>query len=288
VAQRYLNTLDIDPSTIDGYTNQLNQHWIPAFGGWPVDEIKTAQIKDVMGRMKLAQKTKKNVLIPLSGVLGYAGMIPNPAAGVTFGKRQKTRVERYRPGERDKVLAKLKGQDKAYFSLLFATGLRPGEACALEWTDWDGEQLRISKQITKGKKKARTKTFADRSVYVPLWVRPVFLALETRWKGGHVFLNSEGNPFHQTRYLNKAWKTAHKSARIRLRVPYTCRHTRAAELLSMGVTPADAASQLGHSVQVFLNTYSEFIVEYAGKQDFSRFEPATAQIPNNRADGIDK
>ncbi len=56
----------------------------------------------------------------------------------------------------------------------------------------------------------------------------------------------------------------------------------------MGVAPADAASQLGHSPQVFLNTYSEFIVEYATRQDFSRFEPSTAQIPHQTAPGDDK
>jgi integrase len=278
MAQRYLNSLDIDYQTIRGYHNQLVQHWEPAFGSWPIDEITTAHIKDVLGSLNLAQKTKKNILIPLSRVFAYAGVMPNPAAGVTFGKRKKAPVERYRPAERDKVLEKLEGQDKVYFALLFATGLRPGEACALQWSDWDGEQLHISKQITRGKKKARTKTFADRRVYVPQWGRPLLLAHPTRFEGGYIFQNSEGNPYRQTRYLNKAWAKAHKAARIRLRVPYVCRHTRAAELLSMGVAAADAASQLGHSVQVFLNTYSEFIVEYADRQDFSRFESTTAQV----------
>jgi hypothetical protein len=54
----------------------------------------------------------------------------------------------------------------------------------------------------------------------------------------------------------------------------------------MGVHPADAAGQMGHSVQVFLDTYSEFIVEYAEKQDLSRFEPPTTQTPHR--DGLKK
>lgn len=278
LAQRYLNTLDIDEQSVKGYTNILNRYWNVEFYGWPIDEIKTSHIKDVLGSLELSQKTKKNILIPLSGVFGYAGIIPNPASGVGFGKRKKAPIERYRPEERGKVLSKLSGQDRVYFSLLFATGLRPGEACALTWADWDGDQLWIAKQITKGKHKERTKTFVDRRVYVPKWVRPLLLQHTTRFDGGHIFKNTQGNPYSQTRYLNRAWKKAHKDARVRLRDPYTCRHTRAAELLSIGVAPADAAQQLGHSVQVFLDTYSEFIVEYSGNQDFSRFE-STAQVP---------
>jgi len=273
VAQRYLNSLDVDSRTIKEYTNQLNRHWMPPFGRWPVDEIRTEHIKDVLSESTLAQKSKKNILIPLSQVFVYATVIPNPAAGVRFGRRKKATVDRYLPGERDKVLDRLQGQDRLYFSLLFATGLRPGEACALLWSDWDGEQLHISKQITKGAFKARTKTFVDRKVYVPQWVRPALQGHSTRFGGGYIFQNTEGNPYRQTRYLNRAWAEAHKRARVRLRTPYCCRHTRAAELLSMGINPADAASQLGHGVQVFLNTYSEFIVEYSDRQDLSRFEP---------------
>lgn len=283
VAQRYLNTLDIDAATVRGYKNQLNKYWMPVFENWPIDEIQTHHIKDTLAEMTVAQKTKKNALIPLSGVFTYAGVLPNPAAGVTFGKRRKATVERYLPAERDAILAKLEGQYRVYFALLFATGLRPGEACALQWSDWDGDQLHISKQITKGALKARTKTFIDRKVYVPEWVRPLLLSHPTRFEGGYIFQNTEGNPYRQTRYLNKAWKDAHKRARVRLRTPYACRHTRAAELLSIGIQPADAASQLGHSVQVFLGIYSEFILEYSDRQDFSRFEPSKSKTGQNVA-----
>jgi integrase len=47
------------------------------------------------------------------------------------------------------------------------------------------------------------------------------------------------------------------------RIPYTLRHTRAAELLSRGCAIPLAAKQLGHSPAMFLNTYSEFIEEYS-------------------------
>ena len=73
-------------------------------------------------------------------------------------------------------------------------------------------------------------------------------------------------------------KRAHTVTDTAYRIPYTCRHTRAAELLSIGIAPAEAAKQLGHSLQMFLATYSEFIDEYCSEQDPLRFEGIAPQI----------
>lgn len=284
VAQDYLNTHVADEQTVTRYANILNRNWMPHYAGWPITEITAKDIKARLSELPVSVKTRKNILIPLRGVLSHAEINPNPAAGIRFQKRQKPPVERYRPSERDALLDRLEGQDKVYFALLFATGLRPGEACGLLWEDYDGEQLSVTKQITMGRLKASTKTYERRKVYVPKWVRPLLNNHETRFKEGHIFLNTEGGPVKQTRYFNRAWRKAHKKARVPYRVPYTCRHTRAAELLSIGINPADAASQLGHSTEMFLRTYSEFIQEYAKDQSFDRFE-ATDKKPTNNEGG---
>lgn len=272
-AQGYLDTVQVDDDTQAKYTNMLNRYWMPAFTGWPVDSITGKAVKDHLFSLEVADKTRKNALSVLSGVMAYAEVNPNPCAGIVFKRRRRRAVERYRPSDREALLSHLDGQNRVYFALLFACGLRPGEALALQWTDYDGQQLRIAKQYTRGKFKDMTKTGVDRLVYVPKWVRPILEAHTTRFKGEHIFENTEGNQERQTKRFNAAWKVAHRRARLRYRDPYTCRHTRAAELLSIGISPPDAAMQLGHSVQMFLETYSEFIVEYADKQDLSRFEP---------------
>ena len=78
--------------------------------------------------------------------------------------------------------------------------------------------------------------------------------------------------------FNEERRRIHKELKIPYgkennRTPYTCRHTRAAQLLSQGVPPAKGAEQLGHSVQMFLNVYSEWIDEYSD-MDNSILEPA--------------
>lgn len=276
-AQDYLNTLEAKYSTHMSYESILNTHWLQCYKDWPVTEITTADIKRRLAAMDISGKTKKNILIPLRGVLRHAEVNPNPVDAITVKRTQREPVQRYTPEEKDRLLAKLDGQALVYFTLLFATGIRPGEALGLLWTDYNGEELSISKQITRRRLQDSTKTNTRRIVYVPQWARPCLNSHPTRFDGGHIFQTEAGDHHRDTDVLNNAWRKAHRLARVPYRIPYTCRHTRAAELLSMGINPADAAKQLGHSTEIFLRTYSEFMESYAGASDYSRFEPATGE-----------
>jgi len=279
-AQDYMNTLDAKYSTQLSYENILNKHWIPVFGKLPASEISRQAIKRALAALNVTNKTKKNVLIPLRGVLAHAEVMPNPADGIRFKKTQSPPVDRYTPREREKLLSVLDGQELLYFAMLFGCGFRPGEALALRRSDFDGEEITVSNQVTRRRLEKYTKTSRRRKVYVPTWVRAVIDAQPVRIDSDYFFVNSLGGFYKDTDVFNAAWQSAHKKKRIPYRIPYTCRHTRAAELLSLDVGPADAANQLGHSVEMFLRTYSEFIEEYAKNKDKSRFEPA--QAPNRR------
>jgi len=281
VAQDYMDTLDAKRSTHLSYESIINGYWIKYYSGWPVTDITTADIKRRLSKLDIATKTKRNILIPLRGVLQHAEVNPNPVDAIRLKRSQKEPVQRYTPAERDALLSRLEGQAEVYFTLLFATGLRPGEALALEWSDYSGEELTVSKQITRRRLQHSTKTSVRRVVYVPKWARKVIDHHTTRFAGGFLFLNSQGGPHLDTDVFNGAWKKAHNKARVPYRIPYTCRHTRAAELLSMGINPADAALQLGHSTEMFLRTYSEFMVEYAAQKDNSRFEVTAENTAEN-------
>jgi integrase len=278
VCQEYLDTLDAKRSTHLSYEQILNRYWLPEFATWVASEIRTNDIKRQLAKLTVSAKTKRNALIPLRCVLRYAGVHPNPVEQVVVKRAQKEPVMRYTPEQRDKLLGLLQGQSRVYFAVLFGCGLRPGgEALALRWSDYDGEELNINKQITRRRLEHSTKTNVARKVYVPTWVRTILNNHTTRFQGEYIFVNSVGGPYLDTDVFNADWKAVHKKARFQYRVPYACRHTRAAELLSSGVDPAEAAKQLGHSLEMFLRTYSEWIEEYAGKRDKSRFEGVSAK-----------
>ena len=285
-AQDYLDTLDAEYSTHLSYEGIINKYWIPAFGNWIDADIKQIHIKRELAKYPIKNKTKKNILVPLRGVLDHAGINPNPAS-IKIKKQQKEAIKRYRPDERTALLSMLSGQNKVYFSLLLGCGLRTSEALAATWPDFDGECIKIHQSIVRRKLKHSTKTHEARKVYIPVWARTELEKHSTRFANGFIFLNSQGNHYCDTDIFNSAWSKAHddwnkknRKEQIPYRIPYTCRHTRAAELLSTGVQPGDAAKQLGHTLEMFLRTYSEWIEEYAGENDLSRFEGVTVHKPS--------
>jgi integrase len=80
-----------------------------------------------------------------------------------------------------------------------------------------------------------------------------------RFAGGYVFKNSLGGPTLDADDFVRDWTDALEATRITYRRPYTCRHTRASEMLMAGVEPAFAAAQLGHSLEMFFKTYAHWI-----------------------------
>ena len=262
VAEGYFNSLAVKSSTLRSYKN-IWGYW-KAYAHLSPDSITTAMIRETLANMDVSVKTKKNALIVLSGVLRHADVNPNPCAVIRFKRDQKPKIERYSPEEWDKVFARLEGQARVYFALLRATGLRPGEALALQWSDYSGEEIDVSKAIVRGAL-VTTKTNVRRRVYVPQWVRPILDTHVTRFAGKQIFLTTHGQRYGDSNELNKAWRKAHTKARVPYRIPYTLRHTRAAELLSQGASVPLAAKQLGHSVQMFLGTYSEYLEAYSSE-----------------------
>jgi len=270
-AQSYLDQLDVDDSTHLSYEQLINQYWM-TFANWPTSMISTLEIKKRLAAMDVSVKTKKNALIPLKGIFDFANINPNPAR-LKMPRHQKQKVSRFLPQERELILSHLDGQYRVYFALLFGCGLRPsGEPLALKWCDYSGDTLHIYKTIVRRKIKNSTKTHTERTVIVPHWVQDILNNHDTRFAGEWIFADNEGNPHLSADGFNKKWrkvfdKTSVKRAGIRYRIPYVCRHTRAAEMLSIGIEPARAARQLGHTVEIFLRTYSEFIEEYSETND---------------------
>ena len=280
MAQEYLKTGEWKYSTKLSYLSILNTHWMPLFGKKPCASITTRQIKNFLADLKnpdtgkpLTRKTKDNILGPLRGVLDHAEVQNNPAAVIKTKKSQKKPIERYRPVEREKLLSCLSGDVYVYFALLFGCGFRPGEIMGLLRNDFDGQEWHVHQQIVRGLRVESTKTGHRRKVYIPLWVRQVMKSMPARIDSPYFFVNEDGGFFKDTRRFNRAWEKAHDKKQIRYRIPYCCRHTRAAELLSKGTLPGKCAQQLGHSLAVFYNTYAEMIDEYQIDRDLEQFEP---------------
>jgi integrase len=280
IAEDYFESLDdLKFSTTDNYRRLWHQRWRPAFGTLTAEHITTQMIRKQLSTWDVAQKTKKNCLSVLSSVLDFADCTPNPCAPIKFRRKQKTEIDRYLPAEWNRLESRLSGENLLYFSIMRATGMRPGEVLALEWSDYDGEKLSVSKQVVRCQLVDSTKKSVRRSVAVEHWLRPMLDNCPIRFAGGPILVNTIGTRHCDSNDFNIAWRKAHTRARVPYRIPYRLRHTRAAELLSRGCAIPLAAKQLGHSPAMFLNTYSEFIEEYSTENMDNSTGPCPSLAP---------
>lgn len=271
-AQEYLELIVCSERHRKNCLNSLNYYWMPEFASSMLHEITETMIRKALKKHNVSWKTQRNALTPLIGVFEHAKVSPNPAR-IAIKKGQRRAIERYSPLEREAILNKLEGPAKAYFAIAFGCGLRPpSEIIALTWDRWDGETLTVDRVIVRGQLRESTKTNVARRVYVPTWVRPYINGLASRFKGEWLFPAQHGGHLSDAETFSKRWTEAHLKANVKYRNPYTCRHTRAAELLSSGSSRyAEMAAQMGHSLQMFLDIYSEFIAEYSDN-DMGLFE----------------
>ena len=284
-AERYrkIYTSKLDGASLSDYDKHLKSHWLPHFGNWLMCDISDEDVLEYFVDLEdvgkvYSTKTKKNYCQSLSNVFRTM-KLDNPVAGLWGGKsrmaNERTKRSRYLPEEVDALLAACDRNGRAgfnirlYFTIAISCGLRPQELIALKWSDFDGEYLTIQRCLSNYEIKETTKTGRSRRVFVPTWARSELLNAPSRFGKNWIFPNTQNNNLVKPEVFNEEWARIHAELEIPYgkasnRTPYTCRHTRAAELLTNGVPPAKGAEQLGNSVQVFLATYAEWIEEYSG------------------------
>lgn len=262
IAQSYLDQSDVKPSTRQTYKQLLTQYWMPTLAVKPIYTIRPSHIREILATYGVSQKTKSNALIPLRGVFDLAIeeelIAANPVAAVRLKKHQKPPIIRFTPKEKESLLAKLEGDNLFFYTIAFETGMRTGEILGLQWEDITQDTITLTRAIVR-RKAADLKTSKVRSVFVSPGLMKTFQSHPRRFAGGYVFRNTLNGPVLDADDFNEAWKAALKQCRMTYRRAYNCRHTRASEMLMAGVEPAFAAKQLGHSTEMFLKTYADWI-----------------------------
>lgn len=164
----------------------------------------------------------------------------------------------------------------ALFALLLLTGIRPGEACGLQWADWEGSQLRIRRSLVwfadRAPILAETKTrrsrviaLSERALRVLQQHRVRQVALRLRMGAsygdrGLVFATELGRPLHLRNISARHFKRLLQGAGLPNLRLYDLRHTHATLLLAAGEHPKVVQERLGHStITLTLDTYSHVV-----------------------------
>jgi len=169
---------------------------------------------------------------------------------------------------------------ESLWEILLVTGLRPGEALGLKWSDVDWEGSRISVQRSLARSDNNSWYFVEpktptsrRSVVVPpssmesLKRYRVKQAEERLQKGAEfrsdldlVFCNGRGEPIDYRAAVRQHFKPLVRAAGLNPLRPYDLRHTCATLLLAGGEHPKVVAERLGHSdTAMTMNVYSHVL-----------------------------
>lgn len=261
-------------STIKSYRITIN-FWKGQIGEKPLNRLKHSDILAALSTQpKWTGKTRNNKVSVLRQALALSVrdelIKGNPADGLESASHQKEPPDPFSMDEADSILAHMRvkyGQQIAdYFEFKFYTGLRTGESLAVRWQDVDlsRRQLMVSSTITLGQHKNTTKTSSVRVVEIngrAMAVLERARALTQLLPDGWVFRCPATNErWGDESTLRKSyWTSTLRKLGIRYRGPYNTRHTYATVMLMSGVTPAYAAKQMGHSIEMFLRTYSKWI-----------------------------
>ena len=168
--------------------------------------------------------------------------------------------------------------------ILRTFGLRPSEALALTVHDFDFKRniLHINKalELSKDSQLKDTKTGMSRDIPIPPSVVPVLRSYFKQIRGFYLFTDEQGNLITKNGYysiakritgkINEAMGGNENMNAIPGFSLYAFRHLRATELLyrtqskDHPISILQAAELMGHSVNVFLNTYSHIQKENEG------------------------
>ena len=277
-ARRWLDAvaLEIKPRTLASYRQITTLYVLPAFGSLKVRALHSGHIRALL-LQRAKDGFKKNTLrlirACISVMLGSAveeGLrTTNPA--LELGRRRRKRVDSISASDRnvramsaaqlDAFLEAAKEEPTAYlafFVTLARTGLRPGEALALQPEDLDftARKIHVERALSAGRiestKTGETRT-GDMSQQLASFLREYLVwrekqTLRRGWSEvpSWLFFNDHGQPLDQSR-ARKRFARALKRAGLSGFRPYDLRHTFATLLLSRGVPITYVSAQLGHA-----------------------------------------
>lgn len=261
-------------STVKGYSVAATW-WTQQIGAKLLPALRHSDVLSALAtEPEWSGKTRNNKVSVLRLALDLAVrdglLLANPTAGIEAASHQSPEPDPFSREEAEAIIAGLaKHYSEAvsnYFGAKFYTGLRTSESLAQQWGWLDTRQnvLAVSEAVVLGQLKKSTKTSKVRLVQLNSRALEFYQAQKA-----HSFLLPEGwifpDPKTQQRWADDwtpremYWRPCLKKLGIRYRSPYETRHTYATMLLMAGVTPAFAARQMGHSIQMFLTTYARWI-----------------------------
>ena len=271
------------PSTESDYKALLENHIKSVFYDEPVIKINRLEIKNfLMEKAKegYASSTVTHMRNVISGILNLAVddeiIAINPAHKLGKNVIRRSPQKNIEPLTKEELSTLLEAFKK-YFPVhyplaltLARTGMRLGEAIALQWGDIDfsGRFIHVQRGMSRGKIET-PKNGKTRRVDMSQQLTDTLLNLKQSRKiepidrtNGWIFTSVAGTPVDTSHWRSRVFCLALEKAGLRKIRIHDLRHTYASLLLQAGESLAYIRDQLGHhSIKVTVDIYGHLAPE---------------------------
>ena len=237
-------------SSWEAYRAHVRHHISPLLGGIVVGALRPADVRRLIADRLAAGKSPQtvvSVVSTLKAALGIAvrdGELPrNVATMADMPRVEREPVEAMTPERAQAILDAVAGDRlEAFYVLLLGTGLRAGEACALDWGDVEGGRVRIRGGKTRS---------ARRVIPMPAFVARALAA--HRVQAGRVGIHEPvftGERKHERLRVDQAGRAFPKlltDAGVPRMTLHKLRHATATLLLQRGIDMRTISEILGHA-----------------------------------------
>ena len=276
VSKRWIRqkAVDISFNTYEMYRDKLKQIDIE-FGDREISDITSVEIQNYITNLFLHKNFAKSTLqkykITLNQVFNYAIFhefhTSNPVAVVRLPK--KANVSKVSSADEVIVLSILQNKDIQFgfypFFLLFS-GLRPSEALAVEWTNIDfiNSKITVNKAVRfKGNNPMITAGLKNGELFRQACIPKILIdeLLARKKSKGLVFENEDSTPLTKSQ-LSKRWKKYLNTTGIECS-QYQLRHNFASNVYNAGVDIKTGQKLMGHKdISVTLKTYTDLSKQF--------------------------
>jgi integrase len=265
-AARWRETLTVRPSTRAAYAVNLDTHVLPVLGPKRLAAVTATDIESLIARLLsdggVAPGTARNIVANARTMFQAAVrsdlIVKNPVAAARKPRHDPGPVETYTPAELSRIITTApRFAAGGAVAALAATGMRLGEAVALDVADYDSEKgtLSITKTYTArfgiGPPKSR---YSRRVVTVPDLLFPVLDAAVAGRTTGPLFPTLTGAR-RPAQTVSKCWRSVVRAAGLTYKKPHTLRHSVATALIGAGVPLPDVARYMGDTVATLVRFY---------------------------------
>ena len=276
---------NIRGATQEQYGHMIRSYIKPYLGSYAMKDLTALVIQRFYTSLEkdgAGARTIEVVHTVLHGALSHAlnlGLVSqNWTEKVQVPRPEKTEMQVWDENQVNQFLISLPDDEKPFYRLAFATGMRKSELTGLRWPDidWISGKIKVVRQVfqpegggwhfqppktDRGRRSIRIGPGGMESLrYQFTDVVPLMKALAvTNWSENDlVFPSSVGTPRNGNNLSREFNNLTLLSGLPHIRF-HDIRHTAASIMLAHGTPPVQVAAILGQSLTVLMDTYAHYI-----------------------------